>query len=90
MQSELRNNPKAGSVIRDTGGLRKLRFEDKRRGKGKRGGLRIIYYYWVGGSEFWMLSIYNKGQINDLTKTQRECLKVFLEEEIARKTEQEL
>ncbi len=33
-----------GDLIPDTGGLRKVRFADPRRGKGKRGGLRVIYY----------------------------------------------
>jgi hypothetical protein len=37
-------SPDAGDVIEGTGGLRKLRFADLRRGKGKRGGLRVIYY----------------------------------------------
>jgi len=36
-------HPKAGDPIPDTGGLRKLRFADARRGKGKRGGLKVIY-----------------------------------------------
>jgi len=34
-----------GVLIPGTGGLRKLRWEDARRSKGKRGGLRVIYYY---------------------------------------------
>jgi hypothetical protein len=38
------DNPEAGDVIEGTGGLRKLRHGDPRRGKGKRGGLRVIYY----------------------------------------------
>lgn len=42
-------SPQMGDVIEGTGGLRKVRYEDKRRGKGKRGGLRVIYYYWLGG-----------------------------------------
>ena len=45
-------NPSAGDLIEGTGGLRKLRFADPRRGKGKRGGLRVIHYYWAGGPEF--------------------------------------
>ena len=45
-------NPEAGDQIVGTGGLRKLRFGDLRRGKGKRGGLRVIYYFWTGGPEF--------------------------------------
>ena len=46
LQETLMANPEAGEVIRGTGGLRKLRFSDTRRSKGKRGGLRVIYYYW--------------------------------------------
>ncbi len=44
LQIALMQNPESGEVIRGTGGLRKLRFGDARRGKGKRGGLRVIYY----------------------------------------------
>jgi putative transcriptional regulator len=39
-QRELMRNPAAGKVIEGTGGLRKMRFANKRRGKGKQGGLR--------------------------------------------------
>ena len=52
LQLLLLQQPEAGDVIKDTGGLRKLRFADSRRGKGKRGGLRVIYYWWEGGSQF--------------------------------------
>jgi len=44
LQNLLMKNPEAGDLMPDTGGLRKLRFADARRGKGKRGGLRVIYY----------------------------------------------
>jgi len=44
-QSFLAGEPEAGDVIPGTGGFRKLRWADRRRGKGKRGGLRVIYYY---------------------------------------------
>lgn len=44
LQTELFRDPVAGDLIQGTGGLRKLRFRDERRGKGKRGGLRVIYY----------------------------------------------
>jgi hypothetical protein len=43
LQNLLMKHPEAGDLIPDTGGLRKLRFRDVRRGKGKRGGLRVIY-----------------------------------------------
>jgi len=54
LQVELTVNPVAGDLIEGTGGLRKLRFKDSRRSKGKRGGLRVIFYYWTGGPEFWL------------------------------------
>ena len=44
LQQALMKNPGAGEVIEGTGGLRKTRFADARRAKGKRGGLRVIYY----------------------------------------------
>ena len=43
LQDFMMKNPEAGDVIESTGGLRKLRHGDPRRGKGKRGGLRVIY-----------------------------------------------
>jgi hypothetical protein len=55
--------------------LRKLRFGDSRRGKGKRGGLRVIYYFWTGGPEFWLFTLYDKDEMDDMTPKQREALK---------------
>ena len=52
LQFELMGNPTAGDVMEGTGGLRKLRQADPPRGKGKRGGLRVIYYWWSGGGQF--------------------------------------
>jgi len=56
MQNAMMDDPSVGDVIQGTGGLRKLRWMDKRRGKGKRGGLRVIYFYWIRGSEFGLSS----------------------------------
>jgi hypothetical protein len=75
LQSVLMANPEAGDVIEGTGGLRKLRFGDSRRSKGKRGGLRVIYYYWSGGREFWLFTLYDKDEAADLTPKQRALLK---------------
>ena len=44
LQATLMRSPEAGDPIAGAGGLRKLRFADARRGKSKRGGLRVIYY----------------------------------------------
>ncbi|MGB3620703.1 toxin [Ketobacter sp. MCCC 1A13808] len=78
-QQELLANPQAGDVIKGTGGLRKVRFKDQRRGKGKRGGVRVIYYWWQGGRQFWLFTLYSKGEIVDLTKQESLALAAMLE-----------
>lgn len=75
-------NPEAGALIPGTGGLRKLRFADERRGKGKRGGLRIIYYWWYTGSQFWLFTVYDKDEMSDLTVPQRKALKEMIKKEL--------
>jgi hypothetical protein len=75
-------NPEAGEVIEGTGGLRKMRFADVRRGKGKRGGLRVIYYWWVAGMQFWLYTLYDKDEMADLTSKQRKVLRAMLKAEL--------
>jgi hypothetical protein len=82
LQHELMDNPEAGDVMEGTGGLRKLRQPDPRRGKGKRGGLRIIYYWWLGGDQFWLFTVFDKDQADDLTPDQRKALKQMLKREL--------
>ncbi len=48
LQMELIRNPEAGDLMPGTGGFRKMRWADPERGKGRRGGLRVIYYYFNG------------------------------------------
>ena len=87
LQLVLMANPEAGDVIPGTGGLRKLRFADPRRSKGTRGGLRVIFYYWVDGPQFWLFTLYGKDEISDLTPNQKAVLKDRLKAELkARKT----
>ena len=72
LQQAMMKNPEAGAVIEGTGGLRKLRHGDPRRGKGKRGGLRVIYYWWDEGLQFWLFTLYDKDEMDDLdAKTKR-------------------
>jgi hypothetical protein len=82
LQNELMSNPEAGDVIKGTGGLRKLRQPDTRRSKGKRGGLRVIYYWWLGGDQFWLFTVYDKDDADDLTPDQRQALKQLLKNEL--------
>jgi hypothetical protein len=87
LQTVLLANPQAGDVIQGTGGIRKLRCGDPRRGKGKRGGLRVIYYYWVRGPEFWLFTVYDKRELSDLTPGQRAWLKGRIKDELKMRSE---
>jgi mRNA-degrading endonuclease RelE of RelBE toxin-antitoxin system len=82
LQAALMKNPEAGDVIEGTGGLRKLRHGDRRRSKGKRGGLRVIYYWWDGGSQFWLFTLYDKDELDDLSPDEKKALKRMLKEEL--------
>ena len=67
LQRALLENPEWGDVMPSTGGFRKVRWEDSHRGKGKRGGLRIIYYYFTAVHQIWLFTLYSKGEARDLT-----------------------
>ena len=81
-QLELLKNPEVGDLIEDTGGLRKIRFGDQRRGKGKRSGLRVIYYWWSGFDQFWLFTVYNKNEQDDLTPAQKKLFRKTLDREL--------
>lgn len=83
LQIVLMKNPEAGDPIPDAGGLRKLRFKDSRRGKGTRGGLRVIFYWWSPGSEYWLFTLYDKDEMDDLTQGHRKALKDLIKSELA-------
>ncbi|MEJ0085106.1 MAG: toxin [Pseudomonadota bacterium] len=82
LQSLMLLAPEAGDLIEGSGGLRKLRFRDARRGKGKRGGLRVIYFYWGGHAEFWLFALYAKGEVDDLSPRQLAALREHLKSEL--------
>ncbi len=82
LQKALMSHPDAGDVIEATGGLRKLRHADFKRGKGKRGGLRIIYFWWEAGRQFWLFTIYDKDEMSDLTAKEKKLLKGMLTVEL--------
>lgn len=74
-------------MIEGTGGLRKLRHADARRGKGKRGGLRVIYYWWQAGRQFWLFTLYDKDEMEDLDADQKKTLKALLKRELEARRE---
>ena len=82
LQSMLLANPERGARIPGGGGLRKLRFADAGRRKGKRGGLRVIYFWWAEGRQFWLFTLFNKGEMADLTPQQLAALSALLESEL--------
>jgi len=82
LQNALMTNPDAGDVIQGTGGLRKVRYADERRGKGKRGGLRVIYFWKDANNQFWLFTVYDRDEADDLTPDQRKMLKQRLQTEI--------
>lgn len=82
LQQALLQKPEMGSVMPGTGGFRKLRWEDSRRGKGKRGGLRIIYYYLVADQQIWLFTLYDKDEASDLTAREKKALKAAIQTEL--------
>ena len=78
LQLALIMRPDAGNVIPGSGGLRKLRWRTEH--GGKRGGLRIIYYWYVSGETLYMLIVYKKNEQEDLTRDQIKVLSRLMEE----------
>ncbi len=78
LQMTLMFYPAMGAFIPGSGGLRKLRWLGV--GKGKRGGLRIIYYWVSQDHQIYLLYVYKKNQQEDLTAEQIEYLRRLLEE----------
>jgi mRNA-degrading endonuclease RelE of RelBE toxin-antitoxin system len=79
LQLALILRPEQGAVIQGSGGLRKLRWGAK--GRGKRGGLRIIYYWEKEENTYYMLFVYPKSDQEDLTAAQLRLLGRLVREE---------
>ena len=60
LQWHLQEKPDSGDVVRGSGGVRKVRWAPE--GKGKSGGVRVIYYWKKSDYEIWMLTIYSKSE----------------------------
>ena len=82
LQHTLMDTPELGALIPGTGGFRKIRWEDMRRGKGKRGGLRIIYYYLSADHQIWFFSVYDKDEATDLTPDEKKFLRNAIQAEL--------
>jgi mRNA-degrading endonuclease RelE of RelBE toxin-antitoxin system len=64
LQGFMLKYPEAGKVVPGSGGVRKLRWSSA--GKGKRGGIRVIYYFKKHENEIWMLTLYAKSEVENI------------------------
>ena len=78
LQTMLATRPDCGDVIPGGGGIRKVRFGF--RGKGKSGGVRVIYYWLAGKFRIFMLLVYAKAEKDDLTEDQKRVLQLLVKE----------
>lgn len=69
--------PKSGDLIRGTGGVRKLRWA--RSGRGKSGGVRVIYYFHSERMPLYLLTVFSKSERTDLTPAERNELRQLVE-----------
>lgn len=79
LQLALLIRPEQGALIRGSGGLRKVRWGAG--GRGKRGGVRVIYYWHRGDQTLYMLLVYSKTSQDDLTVAQLRVLRRLVREE---------
>jgi len=74
----LAEHPEAGDLIEETGGIRKLRWA--REGRGKSGGARVIYYYHSSRMPLYLLTIYGKGEKENLTQGEKKQLRHLVDQ----------
>ena len=61
--------------------MRKVRWADESRGKGKRGGVRVIYYFVAEDGDILMLAVYSKGESDDLSAYDRAAIRKYVAKE---------
>lgn len=71
LQAQLVASPELAPVMPGSGGFRKVRWADPRRGKGRRAGLRIIYFYFESEQRIWLMTLYSKDEASDLTPKEK-------------------
>ena len=78
LQQELLKDPKAGDAIQGTGGIRKIRIPMESKGKGKRGGARVIYVDIELKETIYFINVYTKDEKDDLTDEERKAFKAVV------------
>ena len=77
LQAALMANPAAGDLVRGSGGIRKMRWAAA--GTGKRGGLRVIYYWITKRDHVLLLTMYRKSEVSDLAPVEVRALRALVE-----------
>ena len=78
MQNELLEDPERGDLIKGGGGIRKMRYAAQ--GRGKSGGVRVIYYWIKDNHQIYMLVVYPKSKKDDLSDKEVAILHEFVKE----------
>jgi hypothetical protein len=74
LQARPAANPELGDLMPGAGGFRKVRWADARRGKGRRGGLRVIYCHFKSDRQIWLITLYDKSEASDLTAGEKKAV----------------
>ena len=78
LQKILLENPKLGDTISHTGGLRKIRVPMENKGKGKRGGARVLYVDVELKEKIYFVNVYSKDEKSDLTPDEKKAFKAAI------------
>lgn len=85
-QALLLMNPRAGVVVPGTGGTPQVALRRSSSRKRNRGGLRVMYFWWEPGPEFWLFTVFDKDEMADLTVRERQLLKEMVKAELNART----
>jgi hypothetical protein len=78
LQTALAQRPEMGKIISGGGGIRKVRWSGS--GRGKRGGLSVVYFWDVANEQIWMLQAYPKNERENLTRDEIKQLKQLVKQ----------
>jgi hypothetical protein len=90
LQEHLNIYPETGKMIKKTGGVRKMRWAVK--GKGKSGGIRVLYIDFISYEKIYLLMVYPKSKKENITDNEKKVIRKLVEElknELRRKKDEE-
>ena len=72
--------PERGDIVEGTGGVRKARLADPKRGKGKRGGFRYLYLFLEHRGKIYLVYLYGKNEQDNISADQKKMMKEVVEQ----------